>query len=325
MNILVFGWYNHGNIGDESFKISFKKVWNIHNFTFVDDITPEISDMNFDLCIIGGGDVICKSNLIKCSKLNCKKIAISVTITNNSLTTELKILDYIYVRDELSLNNLKKIGFNNCELLPDISLVLSGNNVNGLKLINESFKTNMSDRYEKVYAITINAHLLGNYNSESKIKTKFFSFVDEISSFIDNTNASFLFIPFSTRFPSDDRISNSYTNSQCKYYNKNSVIFDTLSVQDTLDVISACDFNITTRFHGLIFSQCVDTPCITISFHDKFEGYLKTINQDYINYYDFSLKKINEFLVNNDIYSDKKGIYKQQTLIDKYRAIHFIR
>ena len=38
MLIFVYGWYNHGNLGDESYKLSFKETWPEHDFVFNDDI-----------------------------------------------------------------------------------------------------------------------------------------------------------------------------------------------------------------------------------------------------------------------------------------------
>lgn len=59
MKVFVFGWYDHGNIGDESYKLSFTSIWPEHNFIFGE----KFSETDFDLCIIGGGDVIRENSL----------------------------------------------------------------------------------------------------------------------------------------------------------------------------------------------------------------------------------------------------------------------
>ena len=62
MIIFVYGWYNHSNLGDESYKLSFKETWPEHEFIFSDVVKNDDID-RYDLCIIGGGDVIREKSL----------------------------------------------------------------------------------------------------------------------------------------------------------------------------------------------------------------------------------------------------------------------
>jgi len=82
MKIFVYGWYGHENIGDESYKLSFKETWSQHEFIFSDNVKEE--DINkFDLM------------QYKCKN---EKLVILFTELDNSelsyfLNLELKFLD----------------------------------------------------------------------------------------------------------------------------------------------------------------------------------------------------------------------------------------
>jgi len=319
MKIFVYGWYGHENIGDESYKLSFKETWSQHEFIFSDNVKEE--DINkFDLCIIGGGDVIRENSLKHISRFKCPKISISVTITALSLVPEISILDYIYVRDIISYNNLLNYGYKNVMLIPDLSIILKGNKENGLNLINKIFEKNKSEKYKKVYIININSHLIGKSDT-SKQTNMFYKMLYDIVEVIDRTNASFLFLPFGTSLPWDDRVSNALVNSFTKFHKKNCVIYDKLSLQDNLDIISASDLIITSRFHGLIFGLGNNIPTVTISFHDKMKGFCDTINKKYIDYWNFSSFDFEKYI--NNVETENVDTNK---IKNEYREkIHFLQ
>jgi polysaccharide pyruvyl transferase WcaK-like protein len=319
MMIFVYGWYNHDNLGDESYKSSFKKTWPEHEFTFSDRVLDEDVD-KYELCIIGGGDVIREKSLKHISRLNCPKISISVTITSLSLFPDIHILDHIYVRDMSSYNNLIKFGYDKVTYIPDISIILEGNKENGDRLISRLFEKNNCDKYNKVYTIVVNSHLVGNSTTSFKDKIMFFKMTNDTVECIDNTPASFLFLPFSTSLPWDDRISNGLVNSYSKFYKKNCVIYDNLSVSDSIDIISASDMIISSRFHGLIFGLGNNIPTVTISFHDKMSGFCDTIGKSYIDYWNFSASELNKHINKSEVVNIDREKIKQE-----YREkIHFL-
>lgn len=308
MNIIVFGWYNHDNIGDESYKLSFQSVWPNHKFTF-GQVIHDDDENKYDLCIIGGGDVVRQRALRIVSTLKCPIITLSVTITNQSICSELKSVEHFYVRDEKSLQTLIDNGYTNATYIPDISIILEGDKVNGKQLISNLFLNNGLELYEKVYTVVINSHLLGDSQSKVRDKVIFDKMINDISELADSTNASFLFIPFSTRFPWDDRVTNGLANSFTKFSDKNCVIFNPLTITESIDIIAASDLLITSRFHGLIFGIGNQIPTITISFHDKISGFCETIKQNYLDYYNMDFKQfknqIREVTINTNINRQK--------------------
>jgi polysaccharide pyruvyl transferase WcaK-like protein len=145
--------------------------------------------------------------------------------------------------------------------------------------------------------------------------------VNDTAEVIDKTPASFLFLPFSTSFPWDDRVSNGLVNSYSKYYNKNCVIYNKFSVMNYIDIISASDMIITSRFHGLIFGLGNMIPTTVISFHDKMGGFCNTIGKSYIDYWNFSALELDRGIDNAEIIDiDSKKIKEE------YREkIYFLR
>jgi polysaccharide pyruvyl transferase WcaK-like protein len=288
-NVLVLGWYNHNNIGDESFKLAFQQLYPQFNMDFVDEITKPL---NYDLCIIGGGDVICERNLKMLSYLTCEKIALSVSITENSICEDLDQLSHIYVRDNKSLSVLHQNKIFNCSFLPDVVLTLQPDKEKGEELIKELFLKENSDLYENVYGIVVNAHLIGNRTCRFNERNKFLQFAQDLSQLIDDTNASFIFLPFSTGFPWDDRVANGWVNNSCVYWKKNVQVYDKLSIEDTLNIVSACDKFISMRYHASIFSYISETPVLTLGFHDKFLSLKEDFDLSYISYYEACLENI---------------------------------
>ena len=50
----VVGWYGHGNIGDESYRLSFPKVFPQYDFVF----TEKVQEPFMPAYVLGGGDII---------------------------------------------------------------------------------------------------------------------------------------------------------------------------------------------------------------------------------------------------------------------------
>ncbi len=286
----VLGWYNHGNIGDESYKLAFPLVLHT-NLEFIDKLNyPK------DLCILGGGDVLGGYFLeqISCAK---KRIALSVSLSENIKKETLDLFDLICVRDTNSLTIAKEKG-KNALLYPDFAFALTSHKQMGLKLLNKLFIDNSIDLYSRKIGIVINSNLLPTSNTPANKVAIFEKFCYEIAQLADTTNASFVFIPFGKSMPTDDTISNGIIASKCKFWKKNLLIKDNLTVQQTLDAISACDLVISTRLHSTIFSCISEVPFIDIIHNHKNKALIEDLNYPYsISYWDFSKKDL-ENLIN---------------------------
>lgn len=297
MKINVLGWYNHGNIGDESYKLSFPIIFPNHEFLFTDKLNGDE-----EIVILGGGNVLSDHFLSIFNKLTCKKFCMSVGVTEHRKIN----CEKIYVRDTNSLKYLP-----NSVYMPDFAFALSPNIENGKKLLKTIFKNN--ELWKKVIVCVPNAHLVDTLNSLSRDNISYQNFCYNFSKFVDETPASFVFMPFGKQMPWDDRVVCGNIASKCKFWKKNVVLFDQISIQESLDIIAASNLVISQRLHASIFSCLSSIPFIDISHHDKNKAFLKTIKKEdvMVDYWDFSKEKLK--YLTNYIFENYE---KEQLIID---------
>jgi len=273
----VIGWYGHKNVGDESYKISFPKVFPASKFQF------HPSQSNDDsIAILGGGDILDEKFVSKLLDQPAKKrYAISVSANSNSPVHLLDKVDGIWVRDYESVKFLNKHGIT-ATYMPDVSTCLTGSPVNGNRLIERYYENEKLELYGKKVGIVFSSYLCsGKSDMLARDHITFNKVVSDLGSIIDSTSASFIFFPMSTGMPHDDRVTNGFLANQCKFWKKNYVVYDRLNVCDTVDLIAACDVIISTRLHASIFALNNNVPFIDITHHDKNLKFLKTINHKY--------------------------------------------
>jgi polysaccharide pyruvyl transferase WcaK-like protein len=290
-DVSVLGWYGHQNVGDESYKISFPKMFPDRQFAFND---PKSTDVETDTCVVGGGDILNEMYVKKLLSVKAKRhLAVSISANINSPLTLLKELDGIYLRDHHSVKFLKNHGIDSI-YMPDVSTCLQGSAARGLPLIKKMFAADGLDLYEKKIAIVFNAYLFsGKSDMLARDYITFSKVVSDLSQVLDTTNASFIFFPMSSGMPSDDRVTNGFLANRCKFWKKNLVVYDRLSVQNTLDLIAACDLTISSRLHASIFSMNNQVPFIDITHHDKNRYFLETIGWEHsVSYWNFDSEKM---------------------------------
>ena len=304
MNVNVVGWYNHGNVGDDNYCLSFPIVLPNHSFTF-----SETPIENADAYILGGGDVVSDAFLAPFQKLS--KAPKHIMSASMSKVIDVSLFNSIALRDKQSIENALQSGYK-ANYAPDFAFALTENKHHGIELIKKYFAKN--DLYEKVVGIVINSYLMPQPNDDFSINryTVFEHFSYQLARALNEIDASFIFMPFGTLAPADDRVSNGMVSSRCKFFKKNAVIYDPITVQDSLDIIAACDAVISTRLHSSIFSCLTSTPFVDITHNHKNAAFIETVglNKLSIPYVGFSYKdliqKLNDALNNAEI---KKELY----------------
>lgn len=325
MKILTLGFYDKFNFGDETYKDTFKILFPQHKFNFVNQLNCHLIDET-DIVLLGGGNVLRNQYIIELKKVKNKKIyAYSVGMENNC-TEDLSMFSHIYARDTETEKKLldKKIP---CTFIPDAALILDGNPINGEKIVKNLFQEEKLDLYSKVIVIVINSYMAGlGSDCLARDSFNFLKFSYDLAKTIDETSASFIFIPFGINQPHDDRTTNAWVASKCKFWKKNYVMFNQQNYQDVLDIISYSDLVISSRLHSSIFSYTTGTNFIDITHHSKNELFVKMIekNDNSISYWNFdSIKfknKINELLIE----PKHNEFLKFKTLIkEKTNEIHF--
>lgn len=290
-DVRILGWYNHGNVGDEAYKLAFPKVFPNCNFSFD---SPQAKNL-----ILGGGDILNATFLKKALQYPAeRRVAMSVSANANTPVELASQLDQIYVRDARSVKYLTDKGVS-CTYMPDVATCMKPNRDNGMSWLKGKYKEEGLELYERKVGIVLNAHL---YHGKPDILARDFlnlmKVVWDLARLMDDTMASFVLFPMSTTLPYDDRVTNSMTNGRCKFWRKNLVVYDKLDVQQTLDLISTFDAVISTRLHTSIFSMIAGVPFIDVTHHDKNRGFLETVGLDdwSTSYWHFEYAAIQERL-----------------------------
>jgi polysaccharide pyruvyl transferase WcaK-like protein len=281
MNIKVLGYYGQRNVGDNSYLLAFPTLFPSHNFSFINSARgTDFSDT--DLIIVGGGDVLHSQYMAPLYDNPIPKMAMSVTVTNDSDLSNFKMFKTIVVRDRMSLDIAGK-HHNNVVHLPDFSFVLTPNRARGRALINERAERAGVKLTSKLLTVVLNSYISFNKKDAlSRDVNDFNRIVHHLAEFIDNIQTSAVFIPFSTKMPFDDLSSNAWLAARCKKSPMKNLLVrdDPLSVQDTLDMMAAGDASISTRLHSSIFNTLCGIPYVDLLHHDKNLGFLRSIDKE---------------------------------------------
>lgn len=328
MNILTMGWYDHNNLGDESYKDTFCSLFPQHNFIFSDNPKKELID-KCDVVLLGGGNVIKQAYLDELQKIKNKPIyGFSIGMEDENLNIPPKLFKHIYARDENTLNILKKKKIP-CSYFPDSAFILQGNAEEGRHWLKAKYKQENLDLYENVIAIVVNSYILhNNLSSLARDSVAFLKFSYDLARIADETNASFVFIPFGTGMPIDDRVANGWVASKCKYWKKNLVIFDRINYKTALNIISSANLTISSRLHSSIFSYVAGTPFIDITHHSKNEFFLKSIGKQHLSvpFWNFDIDKVRILI--DDMMSQpkhKEATPLTQKVWNDVSTIHFTK
>lgn len=309
-NVTVLGWYGHGNVGDESYKVSFPLLLPDYQLSFTDSLSNDQRKTS-SAFILGGGAVVEKPFLKQFDKID-NKFMMSVTANKDVPVDAVKKYKQVIVRDVRSQAALNQLGIETT-LMPDAAFLLQGDRGAGYEFLQTLFRQERHDLYNKVVVIVYNAHLgvVADDRLLARDQMTFLKTANDLASIIDSTPASFVFIPFGQREPWDDRITNAWVASRCKFWKKNLVVYDRISFQQVLNIIACADAVVSSRLHASIFSCVSNTPFVDITHHDKNLGFLQTVGlEDWsVPYWRFNYAKcvalLGEFLANPTPHRDR--------------------
>lgn len=278
-NILVYGWYYQGNIGDDLFIDAFKKIFPQLNFTFTDQITLEKLQSN-DAIFIGGGSFLEFPLKIKGDILNQIKqkpifyigIGAETNIHHDQLEL-MKLAKLISIRSYINLDKILSINKNTI-VIPDLvrslsdELVISNKKPNSVLIIpNLSLVPQNIDAYWK--------HISWNY-----FKSEFSQFLD----ILIEKNYSINFLPMCNNREFSDSWAAYEIISHMNHRQSNLVLPPVDGLKDLSKIISSYEAVITQRFHGIILSEMLNVPYLAIYHHDKLKPTLEQ-SGEFISFY----------------------------------------
>lgn len=127
--IIIVGYYDHSNLGDELFRLAFQNLLSGHTLTFVDvDQLQSYNAFQYDVIILGGGDVVNNYFIDKVwawlnkfkSGIRCYAYSIGIPFPSCITDGKVSLFDYVICRNREDMPALKaKLGAYNVEYLPD--------------------------------------------------------------------------------------------------------------------------------------------------------------------------------------------------------------
>lgn len=265
MRILVIGFYGKSNIGDDLFASAFQKLFPKYEFKFISQLTEKSLD-NIDAVFIGGGSFL-ERDLSASPKaiaaLKTKKlmyIGVGAETNISPLHTELmKVAKLIAIRSPEQLAKIKTLNENTI-VIPDIVYSLQDNVVQSKKI-------------EKSVLILPNIEVVPNHEDPHWKYSSFEYFKSEFSQFLDvivNEGYKINFFTMCQNATMNDAWAASAIISMMKKRsNGYQLNYINGTIEELTEVMSKYSFIITQRYHGIVLSEMMGTPYISIHHHDK--------------------------------------------------------
>ncbi len=282
--LLVLGYYDRANLGDEMFKETIPKMFPNYRVDFVNsddaatnNITQQIDNNMYEAIICGGGDIINdyfqRKILIATKNFTGPIYALGTGVPFPSLISRgyFDNFDHVFLREKTDVREVqKRLGSKYAHYLPDMGFLLekppktlvNDNSICKGKRIGICLIQSIFNFKEAVRSlIQFLSHLL-----KSGYQLNFLCF---------NTNG---------KASEDDRIINKYVCDQLLSANSSNdadqIINDptVYTTTEMLSILSSMDYNVCMRFHSNIFSTVVGTPFMSIFPTRKVELFVKDID-----------------------------------------------
>ena len=283
-SILVLGFYDRSNIGDEAYKAVLSSIPYSRNdisFKCIDDVGDSVIPENVHTVFLGGGDIIndyfMSKVCIYLKNFTGRVYGISIGVPYKSCAHYLQIFDHVFVR---SMNDYHiccdEIGEVNVSYYPDLATLSPFNkriisntsdNINiGLCLAQPYFVNNPSAQTLLTNICDVLKTIRQNYNN---VKYHLVSFNQNSAntSECDNVINKQVY----------DKLINEFA------INKNDiVVYDNLiSPSDVVNCISNnIDISLCMRYHSVIFSLMTNTPFVPLYCSQKIKNVLNDVNID---------------------------------------------
>lgn len=285
MNILVYGWYHHHNLGDDLFMDAFKALFPNFNFNFVNQITIH-NLQGVDAVFIGGGsllgEVISISDdgawdLLKQQRIFY--IGVGAETSINIFHAELMAqAELIALRSSVGLDKVLSINPNTI-VINDLVYYLQPN------------KT--ANKIDKSVLVMPNISVVPSWNESHWKHTAWEYFKTEFGQFLDHliSEGYFLnFLPLCTDFALDDTMASAELINCMIHRNNKLLLPKENTISSVTETMSRYSVIITQRYHGIVLSEMVKVPCLSIYHHDK----LKRTQGSEISFYGITKDKIKD-------------------------------
>ncbi len=276
-NVLVLGFYNRNNIGDEAYKLVLPMILKNKNVIFecMDDI--EYLPENIDIVVCGGGDIINEYFMEKAQKLlkdfKGRVYGISVGIPYLNGVKFLHIFDHVFVRSTQDYKiAVKEIGSLNVTYIPDAVCLLSHRNktssINTFKnkiniglCLAEPLFNNNNNRIQLIDSIVNSLILLGKYNKNIIIYLLAFNHHQDSKNECD----------YELNYDIYNKLTKSKINCVIRH--------DIKTPENMLDFFNRhIDIPLCMRYHSVIFSIMTNKRFVPLYCSKKVDNLLEDLN-----------------------------------------------
>jgi|SRR5271165_1315647 len=305
MKILVYGFHNHNNVGDDLFTDVFHKLFPQHTFVFTDHITDDMLN-DISAVFIGGGSLLSDKpsieNIKKLKTLPIYYIGVgSETRINPIHLSLMKRAKLIALRSNDKLSAILAINPNTI-VIPDLVYALASNIT--------------SNPIPKTVLILPNIAVVPQNNEPHWKHTAWELFKNEFSQFLDDLIDEEYKISFLSMCK-DHKLHDDFASLGIIGSMKNKDMDYIIQSDDVSDTISQHNIVITQRYHGIILSEITKTRYVAIHHHDKLKKSYFNVGS-FIPYYGFSKQGMIDAF---DIAIKKDYRYDISIFEDMFRAL----
>jgi polysaccharide pyruvyl transferase WcaK-like protein len=285
IKVLVVGYFNKCNLGDDLFLYIWKSLLEHIDATFISFTELEIFNFSdIDIVILAGGnlllDYFANEFLLKNYKKKLVGYSLAIPFKGFCITSELlDNMDFISCRSKKD-TKLLNLGFkqNFAEWNPDISIYLPE--------IMEKFPLD----YIPDLPINPEKFTVGVFLTRPIFKSKNYTqILNSIAKCLDIIVSGNIFqvfiIPFDTNeksFVNNDVLINNDLYKLIQHKDSIHLINKKFSVPEMYHIFNSClDINITMRFHSVMYSIITDTPCVPLFTTNKVKELIQDIDYPY--------------------------------------------
>jgi hypothetical protein len=287
-NIVVVGYYNHNNIGDEQYKISLKQF--LHNkypkalIEFIDcDTIVNYTFPENHLIVIGGGDIITGYfinkiyNKFKDTKNTIIAMCVGVPFVGEllDLHEKLSIITHFYVRSRQDIERLRYVFPGRVSYLPDSSCLMT----------TDELENHRSRIYKHLLRITKKLVFVCLNGEDTYGPGGADAFAGSLNSLIER-DYHVVFITFDREKNGDDKIHNQIINKLKPEYvqDEYAVTFidstNSATAQEIFSLFRLAYFAICSKFHACLFATYNYVPFVPLYNTRKIKNFLADINYD---------------------------------------------
>lgn len=287
-HILVYGWYGHGNVGDELFRDAFRQLMPGVQLTFVDKITRRDIEGK-GAVVFGGGSFLYKEPRLESGVLD---ILLRIPTAYAGVGVESEVNDIhlqimkksilVAVRTAAGVELLKSKGVESI-CTPDIVHLIPRS---------ESIRTPNSILFVP------NVETIPMWNAPSWATLAWERFKNETAQFMDERLEKGWKISFFSMCK-NPRMNDLWAATEIvAKMTRRSTGFEMiqgseLSLDDIFKHFSSRSVVISQRYHGLVLAEMVNTPSISLHHHDKLKR-ISPFRGEKVPYYEFCKRPLHE-------------------------------